>query len=293
MIFGILLGAAVATAVCFTYFRNQCAPPLLADNSYNLEELQRLKEELATARADADRCKLQAAQADSDLTDFASIAGHDLRAPLRGIRSIVEWVREDDPGLNEKSLEHLVALAHQVQKMDALLEGLLRYARIGCGKDRLVELDTAEVLKQAVAAIDPPDGITISIQSRMPLVLYDDSHLHQVFHHLIENAVRHLGKAEGEVRVEAEENPTEWQFTVRDNGQGIEGRNFERIFKIFQSLSPVENQVSGLGLALVKKIVERHGGEIVVRSVVGEGSEFTFSIPKSIRQRVGESPQAA
>ncbi|MCP4694250.1 MAG: response regulator, partial [Desulfobacterales bacterium] len=132
-----------------------------------------------------------------------------------------------------------------------------------------------------VASLAPHETTPVTILDSLPTIVYDKLQLRQLFQNLIGNAIEHMGKPEGRVEVSCRNQGSAWEFCVRDNGEGIEERHFERIFKIFQSLKPRAGAgAAGVGLSLVKKIAERNGGAVRVESTVGEGSAFYFTAPK-------------
>ncbi len=150
-------------------------------------------------------------------------------------------------------------------------------------------MDTTSLVQGIFDSISVPDNVSLRIAGLLPPVTYDKLQFNQLFRHLIENGVKYLGKPEGEVVVSCITTGDVQEFRVRDNGVGIEVKHFERIFKIFQSLEPrTEMESSGLGLALVKKIVRHNGGKIRVESTAGEGSSFFFTIPVKLPFAAGD-----
>jgi len=136
-----------------------------------------------------------------------------------------------------------------------------------------------------IDSLAPPEGIRARIAGRLPIVVYDRTQLVQVFQNLVGNAIQHLGRPTGEIVVSCHEGPDCFELAVRDDGAGIDTRHFERIFKIFQTLGrQPEGGSTGVGLAIVKRIVENHGGSIWVESAVGSGTTFRFSVPKASAQ---------
>ncbi len=220
---------------------------------------------------------------DRELQDFAYIASHDLKAPLRGISSLAKWLQKDYAGLlDEKGRRYLNQMLARTKRMHHFIEGILQYSRLGRANIKQEALDADAFVRQVITAISPPETIMMGIAGTLPTVVYDKTLLSQLFQNLLDNAMKHLGKPEGQVMVSCSDRGKHWEFAVKDTGVGIEARHFERIFKMFQSLKPrQEAESTGIGLALVKKIVERHGGTIRVESTVGEGSAFVFTIPKT------------
>ncbi len=224
--------------------------------------------------------KLEAAN--KELRNFVYVASHDLKTPLRGISQIAYWVLHDyaeafdDPG---KEMMHL--LRHRVNRMDRLIDGILQYARI----ERITEKDEEIALEAFVLKIikrlSPPQQIRIVIEQELPGIVANSAHIKQIFHHLIRNAIQWIDKPEGDIMIGCVDNGDVWTFSVADNGPGIAEKYHEKIFQIFQTLLPHDEWENiGIGLALVKKIVELYGGKIWIESQNGAGSVFRFTFPK-------------
>ncbi len=222
-------------------------------------------------------------RSNEELKEFAYIVSHDLKAPLRAIGSLAEWISHDYADkLDDEGRENLALLLGRTKRMNALIEGILRYSRLGRLKPERDNLDANRIAGLVISALAPPENITVRVEGTLPAVMYDRTHLEQLFQNLISNAVKHMGKPTGEVVISCRDADTMWEFCVRDTGQGIEEKHFERIFKIFQSLKPRDElESTGIGLTLVKKIVETNGGAVWIKSAVGAGSEFHFTIPKT------------
>ncbi len=224
----------------------------------------------------------------TELQDFAYIVSHDLKAPLRGISSLAKWLNQDYADiLDDKGRRYLGQMLDRTKRMHRLIKGVLQYSRLGRIEIKPERLETDALTRQVIATISPPENIAVRIEGTLPPVIFDKTLLHQLFQNLIKNAINHLGKPTGEVIVSGMDKGTYWEFTVRDTGVGIEARHFERIFRIFQSLKPRKEtqQSAGIGLSLVKKIVERNGGTVWVESTVGQGSAFFFTIPGRVESK--------
>jgi len=237
--------------------------------------LEALNQNLKVTIADLER-------SNQELRDFAHVAAHDLKAPLRGIATIAEWVEQDYADkLDPPGRENLALLRQRVQRMTVMINGILRYAEIGHGKHAVEDVDTAQVVAEVIEQIGAPPHIAIEVEGRLPVVSCERVPLAQVFLNLISNAVKYMDKPNGRIRVMAADEGEVWKFTVADNGMGIEERHFDRLFQMFQTLAPCSNGDStGLGLAMVKKIVQMHGGTVGVESKPGRGSKFFFTLPK-------------
>ena len=221
--------------------------------------------------------------ANQDLKDFAYIVSHDLKAPLRGIASLADWLRQDYASrLDEEGQEMLQLLGGRVRRMNDLIDGVLQYSRVGRLREAKEPVDLNTVVLEAIDVIAPPEGIQIAIETELPTVWVGGKRLQQVFQNLISNAVKYMGQPEGEIRVGHIPLEDEWQFYVVDTGLGIEAQYFEKVFQIFQTLTPRDRAEStGVGLAIVKKIVELYGGRIWLTSKIGQGSTFFFTLPKN------------
>jgi signal transduction histidine kinase len=217
-----------------------------------------------------------------ELDQFAYVASHDLKAPLRGISQLADWISEDAGTiLPEKSKEHLAKLHGRVRRMDMLLNDLLAYSRAGRQRHTPEEIDIALLIQDVVEILTPPPGFVVSTPSKLPVLVGERIPLEAVFRNLIGNAIKHHHDAvNGRVEIGAQRRGKSMLFTVTDDGPGIEQRFHQRIFEMFQTLQPRDQiEGSGVGLALVKKLVESRGGIIEVESDLGQGASFRFTWP--------------
>ncbi|MBN4079749.1 PAS domain-containing protein, partial [bacterium AH-315-C08] len=218
----------------------------------------------------------------SELKEFAHIVSHDLKEPLRGISYNAKWLLEEFGGKLGEEGEKLISLLTQnTQRMHNLINGILEFAELEAMNSEPVVLKSGAVAETVVKYLTREPGVKIKIRSPMPELLYQNIYLEQIFQNLIGNAIKHLGKPQGEIVVSCADQKEFWCFQVWDNGKGIESRHFERIFAMFQSLDRNNSPEStGIGLTLVKKIVEQNGGRVWVESEVGKFTCFKFTIPK-------------
>jgi PAS domain S-box-containing protein len=261
---------------------------MVAERTAEIEKKNKeLKFEMSQRRQAEDQLKVlvdELEHANKELQDFAYIVSHDLKAPLRGINSLANWLNEDYADrLDQEGRQYLEKLLNRTKRMHNLIDGIMQYSRVGRIKTEPLPLESETEINEVIEGISVPDNITIRIEGTLLPVVYDKILFHRVFRNLIGNAIKHLGKSEGEIVVSCEEpiDDEVWVFCVKDNGIGIEERHFDKIFKMFQTLRPQsEEESTGIGLALVKKIAERNGGKVWVESIVSKGSSFYFSIPK-------------
>jgi len=232
------------------------------------------------------------AEINEELSHFAYVVSHDLKAPLRGIKLITEWLCEDySDKLDAEAKEQMTLLQSRVNRMHNLIDGVLQYSRVGRIKEDLVDVNLNELLPLVLDTIAPPAHIQITVDGALPTITCQKTRIIQVFQNLLSNAVKFMDKPQGQVHVQCVEEGDFWRFSVADNGPGIEEKYFERIFRIFQTLAPRdEYESTGVGLTLVKKIVELYGGRVWVESEVGKGSTFCFTFPKTTQHVAQETP---
>ncbi len=217
-----------------------------------------------------------------ELEDFAYAVSHDLKAPLRGIAALATWVIEDSRDkLDASGKDNLDRLQRRVKTMQALIDGILQYSRIGRVREQVRLVDIADVLREVIEVLSPPENITIDIAGPLPVVSVEKVRIQQVVQNLLSNAIKFNNKPQGRIVVTAGDDGDFWRLSVSDNGPGIEERYFEKIFKLFQTLQANEKgESTGIGLSLVQRIVETHGGKVWLESKLGEGTTFFFTLPK-------------
>ena len=219
----------------------------------------------------------------SELNKFAYVISHDLKAPLRGISSLSKWIEQDYADkLGVEGQENLQLLRGRVKRMHELIEGILQYSRANRSfDDNRQEVNLDELVKDVIRGLEVPEHIQIKVHRPLPVVWNEDVKLFQVFQNLLSNAIRFIDKEKGLVEVDVEEEGEFYRFSIRDNGIGIPERFHERIFELFQTLERRDTfESTGVGLAIVKKIVEFCGGKIWIESEPGEGTTFFFTLPK-------------
>lgn len=244
-----------------------------------------LHELTATLELRVEQRTAELERSNQELDQFAYVASHDLKAPLRAIVNLSSWIAEDSgAALPAPSLEHLEKLRGRALRMERLLDDLLEYSRVG-RRDGIVEKVKVETLIQDVIyLLAPPPGFQVSVTSALPVLITPRTPLELVFRNLIGNAIKHHHQpATGEVQISAHDRGDFVEFSISDNGPGIDPYYHERIFGMFQVLRPRDEvEGSGMGLAIVKKTVEYRQGEVWVASAEGKGTTFYFTWPKGI-----------
>jgi signal transduction histidine kinase len=216
------------------------------------------------------------------LDEFAHVVSHDLKAPLRSISNYAAWLEEDlGEALAGETREHLERLRGRAERMRAMIEGVLAYARAGRERARPEPVDVGALLAGVVELLDPPDALEVAVAPDMPVIRTERAPLQQVFLNLVGNAVRFAGRDAPRVRVGVRDAGNFHEFSVADNGAGIPARLQDRIWTLFHTLEPEGRaEGTGIGLAVVKKLVESKGGRVWVESEEGAGATFRFLWPK-------------
>ena len=259
--------------------------------------LRKANAELEAAHGDLERKvrerTAELARSNRDLEQFAYIASHDLQEPLRKVKSFTQLFAQHYAGkLDEQGSRYIEFVVDGAERMQALIQDLLMYSRVSRVDLEREDADLNSVLAEALCNLETAirDARGVVTADRLPRLPVNARMIGMVLQNLVSNAVKFRGTAPPRVHVSVRRQEGEWTFTVRDNGIGIEPRHFDRLFQIFQRLhTRREYPGTGIGLALCKKVVERHGGRIWVESEPGKGSGFSFTLP----ERAPEGADAA
>lgn len=216
-----------------------------------------------------------------ELAEFASVVSHDLKAPLRAVSRLSGWLADDHAaGLGPEGVRLCKLLRERVEHMHAMIEGILAYTRVGRTGERETLVDLNRLLGEVVEVLAPPAEIAVVIPPGLPVVRGIHQQLQQVFQNLLDNAVKYMHRTPGRVEVEVWREGAVWHFAVKDNGPGIPERYHEKVFQVFQRLDARSSvNGTGIGLALVKRIVGSRGGRVWVESEADCGATFHFTWP--------------
>ena len=233
------------------------------------------------AEEQRDRLLRELESANEELKNFGYVVSHDLKAPLRAIGSLADWLSTDYADkFDDEGREHMRLLISRVHRMDGLIDGILKYSRVGRVKETIAAVELNKLAREVIDLLAPPENITVHIENSLPTIMAEPTRIQQVFQNLISNAIKYMDKPKGEIRIACVAEGKHWKFSIADNGPGIDRQHFEKIFQLFQTLAPRDRvESTGVGLALVKKIVEMYGGRVWLESTVGQGSTFFFTLP--------------
>lgn len=215
------------------------------------------------------------------LNDYAHIVSHDLKSPLRNISALISWTKDDFAGrLGEESLTNLDLMQDRVEKMDHLIENILKYSSISRSSISNEKIDTQSLVEDIVSIIYIPPNVEVEIQTKLPPIFADSTRIQQLFQNLISNAVNYIDKEKGKVEIGHKTKGKDYVFYIKDNGCGIPKKHFDNIFKMFTSTANHEKS-TGIGLSIVRKILDLYDSEIWLESEPGVGTTFYFNFRKS------------
>lgn len=218
-----------------------------------------------------------------ELENFAYIASHDLRSPLRGIDQVATWLTEDLAGkIDDENLSHIQLMRGRIRRMEALLDDILSYSRAGEHDERVVMTNVSQLVQKIFELLNINQTFTLNIKGSLPTIVISQIPLEQVFRNLINNAVKHHDQDFGQITIQYSELPQVHEFEVADDGPGIPLEFTDMAFTMFKTLRPRDEvEGSGMGLAIVKKIIESFGGSIKLTNNSPRGARFTFTWPKN------------
>ncbi len=220
------------------------------------------------------------AKSNEELQEYAHIVSHDLKSPLRSISALTNWIKTDNKGkFDDFSLQNFEDIDITLEKMESLISNILKYSSIDSSTEKNQKVDLDLLVEDLKTILYVPDNISIKVLNKLPIVKGDKTKFQQLFQNLVSNAIKFSDKEKGLIEIDVEDHNSFYKFSVKDNGIGIAKKHFSKIFKIFQSLKKTEDS-SGIGLSIVKKIVDIYKGEVWLESEINKGTTFYFTIKK-------------
>jgi len=253
-----------------------------------IEKITESRNQLAAKNIQLETYTRDLEKTNRELDKFASIVSHDLKAPLRAIGNLTGWIEEDaGETFTPEVKANFNIIKGRVKRMEDLINAILEYSKA----DRNVvsdevKFDTKQLIEETVDFIGRPDNLTLELSTDLPTITSDRTRMEQIFSNLINNAIKYTDKEQIHIHIGVEQQKDGWVFSVKDNGPGIDRMYHEKVFVIFQTLNRRDEvESTGVGLAIVKKIIEDQGGKIWVESEAGKGADFKFFWPKSKKQK--------
>ncbi|HEY9767772.1 MAG TPA: CHASE3 domain-containing protein [Coleofasciculaceae cyanobacterium] len=246
-------------------------------------ELEKKAQEISQTNQNLSLANKLLEERNQELNQFAYVVSHDLKAPLRAIANLSEWLEEDlQDKLDENTSKHLILIRSRVQRMTSFIDGLLEYSRAGRVNSQKTIVDVQKLLDEIIDSLAPRPDLVVKINGKMPTIETKALPLQQVFSNLISNAIKHHHRQDGLITISVLENPEYYQFSVADDGVGIAPEHQEKIFIIFQTLTTKDKtENTGIGLSIVKRIIDNQGEKIWLESQPNQGTTFHFTWAKN------------
>lgn len=248
------------------------------------EALNKLMTELKKQKEEAEHKSIELARSNKELDEFAYVASHDLKAPLRGIDQLASWIEEDLASNDKDEIpEHLSSIRQRVTRLEKLLIDLLEYSKVGRHEEKISQVNSKQLIKDIFMLNTPSNQCELRFANRFPEHLNVTAQFELIIRNLIGNAIKHSNNDTLHIEFDCTENENAYTFSITDNGPGIDSKHFEQIFQMFKTLKPRDKvEGSGMGLALIKKVVNSYGGNVYVESTLGQGTTFFFNWPKNL-----------
>jgi signal transduction histidine kinase len=253
----------------------------LTDANKQISKFKAIKTKLANKESELKNTLLEVNKANEELERFAYVVSHDMKAPLRGIHNLITWIQEDLDGTSGEASENLKLLQAQGERMTSMIDAILNYSKVTSGPLKMEEVDVQELLNEIISELAIPSKFLVKFSTKLPVFISHRTKLKQVFSNLISNAIKYHNRPNGLIEISASKKDEEFEFVVTDDGPGIAPKYHKRIFEIFKTIEgESKKKSSGVGLAIVAKIVKDFRGTLVVESDVGKGASFKFTHPK-------------
>ena len=233
------------------------------------------------ALIDKNKLLIKLEKSNEELNNFAHVVSHDLKSPLRSMSALISWIQEDNNDkFDDSTIENFEILLKKVDKMDHLINGVLKYSSIDKINENYQYISLQKIVDEIIQIIHIPKHISIQITSVLPTLFIDKFRMQQLFQNLISNAIKYNDKDKGIIVISVEEKEVSYLFSVKDNGIGIDQKYFKKIFEVFETLEEPDENSTGIGLSIVKKIITMFNGEIWLNSEIGVGTTFFFELKK-------------
>ncbi|QNM86907.1 PAS domain S-box protein [Polaribacter pectinis] len=256
---------------------------LIFDKNKNPIAAQGIIRDISTLKSlesQKEKILIELEKSNKELQEYAHMVSHDLKTPLRSIDALVSWVKMDNQGkLDEVTLQNLDLIGKTLETMENLISNILEYSSAGVVVENVKDVDLNLMFEDVKRLLFIPENITLKVLKNLPIIKGDTTKFQQIFQNLVSNAIKFTNKEAGIVEIDFLEKPSFYQFSVKDNGIGIEKKYHDKIFKIFHSLNK-NKESTGIGLSIVKKVVEFYEGNIWLESEEGKGTTFYFTIKK-------------
>lgn len=219
-------------------------------------------------------------QKNKDLNEYAHIVSHDLKSPLRSIYALVSWIKMDNADMfDDVTLQNFNLISKTLETMEKIISDVLEYSSAGANTSKQESVNLNKTLNNLKKVLFIPENISLNVLTKLPIIVGDDIKFQQLFQNLIGNAIKFSDKEKGIVEIDCVEKSTYYQFSIKDNGMGIEKKYHDKIFKAFHSLNKSEDS-SGIGLSIVRKIIDLYKGKIWLESEPNVGTTFYFTLKK-------------
>ena len=213
------------------------------------------------------------------LSNYAHMVSHDLKSPLRNINTLLNFILEEKPELASQCKEYISLILNNLEKMDALINGILNYSTLDKEQFGKEVIDLNLLLTQLTEVIYIPEHIELQVPKNFPTIYGDTVRVQQIFQNILQNAINSIEKEKGLIKIDYKDRENFWEFSIKDNGYGIPQHQFEKIFRIFEKIDN-DQQATGIGLSIVKKIIDFYDGKIWLESELDKGTTFYFTLPK-------------
>lgn len=241
--------------------------------------LKEQSEELNKVREEQETLLKSLENKNEILSNYAHMVSHDLKSPLRNINTLLNFILEEKPELASQCKEYINLILNNLEKMDALINGILNYSTLDKEQFGKEVIDLNLLLTQLTEVIYIPEHIELQVPKNFPTIYGDTVRIQQIFQNILQNAINSIEKEKGLIKIDYKDRENFWEFSIKDNGYGIPQHQFEKIFRIFEKIDN-DQQATGIGLSIVKKIIDFYDGKIWLESELDKGTTFYFTLPK-------------